>query len=147
MKARYVPDLARQMAVCELNYTRLERLMPDLACCDRREFLLDGPKRQRLRVRIEVLERFAYTSTVQLSQMRDKHGCDWLDAPTLTVRLYHDAAMAEVVSSGHRQLSGTYAYPNQQMHQPDEKQQLNDYLGEWLNHCLKFSQTCVPAFD
>ena len=51
--------------------------------------------------------------------------------------MYHDARMAEVVSAEHaRRLRSIYPYPNEAMHQPDEKAQLNLFLGEWLSHCL-----------
>ena len=50
----------------------------------------------------------------------------------------HDAGMAEVVDAQHmRQFRGVYPYPNEQMHQVDEKVQRNLYLGEWLCYCLQ----------
>ena len=53
------------------------------------------------------------------------------------MQVYHDARMAEVVSAEHaRRFRGIYPYPNAAMHQPDEKAQLNLFLGEWLSHCL-----------
>lgn len=56
--------------------------------------------------------------------------------PHLEVQVYHDARMAEVVSAEHtRRLRSIYPYPNEAMHQPDEKAQLNLFLGEWLSHC------------
>ncbi len=60
-----------------------------------------------------------------------------LPVPHLEVQVYHDARMAEVVSAEHtRRLRSIYPYPNEAMHQPDEKAQLNLFLGEWLSHCL-----------
>ena len=41
---------------------------------------------------------------------------------------------------------GVYPYPNEQMLQPDEKYQLNHFLGEWLGYCQRHglsSQTLV----
>jgi uncharacterized protein YqiB (DUF1249 family) len=50
--------------------------------------------------------------------------------------------MAEVVCRKQRsQLRGSYRYPNRQMHQPDEKAQLNRYLSEWLSQCLAQGHT------
>ena len=60
----------------------------------------------------------------------------------MTVRLYHDASLAEVVGSEvtgyqkHRYLLPRYSYPNSAMHQRDEKSQLNQFLGEVLSLCL-----------
>jgi uncharacterized protein YqiB (DUF1249 family) len=45
--------------------------------------------------------------------------------------------MAEVIGAEHaRRFRSIYPYPNAAMHQPDEKAQLNVFLGEWLSHCL-----------
>ncbi len=53
------------------------------------------------------------------------------------VRLYHDADVAEVVKcQHHRQFSSRYEYPNEEMHQIDEKARINQFLGELLSHCL-----------
>lgn len=91
-------------------------------------------------------ERFRYTSTVVVSQ-RLEDGSPWLESPRLLVRLYHDARMAEVLCNRQRrQLSGRYPYPNPQMHQPDEKLQLNAFLGEWLSQCLHHGQLLEPVF-
>ncbi|KPY06857.1 Uncharacterized protein ALO57_02637 [Pseudomonas coronafaciens pv. oryzae] len=55
----------------------------------------------------------------------------------LDVQVYHIARMAEVIGAEHaRRFRGIYPYPNADMHQPDEKAQLNLFLGEWLSHCL-----------
>ncbi len=60
-----------------------------------------------------------------------------LSSYTLNVRLYHDAQLAEVVSSkGCLQFKARHQYPNQDMHQCDEKSQLNQFLGELIVFCL-----------
>jgi len=65
--------------------------------------------------------------------------------PRMTIRLYHDARMAEVISSQDvRQVKPRYDYPNVQMHQQDEKQQINQFLNEWLHLCLHQGQVKVP---
>lgn len=140
MRKKYVPDLARQMADCEANYLRLMKLMPDLDNCDRRSFQLTW-RQHRARIDLQVEERFTYTATVRISQRYEQAG--WGEMPDLVVRVYHDARMAEVVSRKQgRQLKGSYAYPNAQMHHPDEKAQLNQYLGEWLSQCLAHGHSC-----
>ncbi len=145
MKRKYVPDLKRQMAQGEANYLRLLKLLPNLDHCDQREFLVVVDN-QRARVRLAVDERFVYTTSVVVSQQYE-NASDWLEAPKLVVRLYHDARVAEVICTRQRrQLSGVYPYPNRQMHQPDEKAQLNAFLGEWLSHCLAHGQLLEEVF-
>lgn len=64
--------------------------------------------------------------------------------PRMTIRLYHDARMAEVLSTQDiRQVKPRYDYPNSQMHQQDEKQQTNQFLNEWLHLCLRLGQVNV----
>jgi uncharacterized protein YqiB (DUF1249 family) len=123
---------------------RLLKLLPDLDHCDQREFQLvhEG---QRALVRLQVEERFTYTTTVQVSHQYDNVS-QWLDAPRLVVRLYHDVRVAEVICMRRRPLSGVYPYPNRQMRQPDEKAQLNTYLHEWLSHCLAHGQLLEEVF-
>ncbi|MBA4503420.1 DUF1249 domain-containing protein [Marinobacterium marinum] len=145
MKRKYVPDLKRQMAQGEANYLRLMKLLPDLDDCDRRDFQV-VVENQRAVVSLVVDERFTYTTSVVVSQ-RYENASDWLTAPKLVVRLYHDARVAEVICARQRrQLSGVYPYPNRQMRQPDEKAQLNAFLGEWLGHCLAHGQQLEEVF-
>ena len=84
-----------------------------------------------------------YTTTLQV---RQELGLPWLPAPRLEVRVYHDARMAEVIGAEQaRRLMAIYPYPNQAMHQPDEKNQLNLFLGEWLAHCLACGHEMEPV--
>jgi hypothetical protein len=127
------------MADCDANYHRLMRLMPDMDHSDCREFHISWRNHLAV-VRLCVDERFKYTTT--LCVMQEFGNISWLQMPTLVVRLYHDARMAEVICrKKRRQLRGRYPYPNEQMHHPDEKAQLNQYLGEWLSHCLAHGHT------
>ncbi len=62
----------------------------------------------------------------------------------MEIRLYHDARMAEVISSQDiHQVKPRYDYPNKHMHQQDEKQQINQFLNEWLHLCLEHGQVNV----
>tara|TARA_R110001583_G_scaffold12280_12_gene54681 strand:- start:3 stop:446 length:444 start_codon:yes stop_codon:yes gene_type:complete len=61
--------------------------------------------------------------------------------PRMAIRMYHDARMAEVISSQDIfQVQPRYDYPNKNMHQQDEKQQINQFLNEWLHLCLEHGQ-------
>jgi len=129
-KRAYKLNLSDLHAVCEANYARLMQLFPDYETSNTRELLV-GPAR----VRIEVVERCRYTTFFRIHQHQ-------LDAPLLgdlqiEVRAYHDASMLEVgMFQSHRRIDPRYNYPNQDMHQQDEKSQQNRFVAEWLEHCL-----------
>lgn len=125
---RYCVDLAAAQAECAANYRRLERLLG--ACCeDERCFAVGAYLHMHIRVR----ERSPYTTLLDIAQASTA-----MAAPSLSVRVYHDAQLAEVVAFAHlRRVRPRYDYPNPAMHQPDEKAQWNRFLGEWLSHCLQ----------
>jgi len=135
-KVRYRVNLPLQMAECEANYARLKKLLSNLLD-DQREFAVSQGAQVWLH-KIHVIERSPYTTTLQLTQKSDQHNSDtWLQMPCLTVRMYHDAGLAEVLAwEGHKRLRPRYEYPNQSMYQCDEKLQINQFLGEWLALCL-----------
>ncbi|PAU87619.1 cytoplasmic protein [Pseudomonas sp. WN033] len=142
-KSRYRVDLSDLQAVCEANYWRLLRLMPAMADQDERRIAVDTGDGQSQALVMRVLERCRYTSTLQLLHERVH---EWLVPPSMEVRLYHDAGMAEVVAAyNRRRFRGVYPYPNEQMLHPDEKYQLNLFLGEWLGHCQRHGQSAVPV--
>ncbi|MFT7337922.1 MAG: hypothetical protein ACI92B_001250, partial [Marinobacter maritimus] len=89
------------------------------------------------RVRIQVLQTARYTETLLLEQVHNSGR--WLNNPLMTVRVYHDAAMAEVISCYRdTQIAPVNDYPNRFMHHPDEKVQVNGFLADWLEYCLRF---------
>jgi uncharacterized protein YqiB (DUF1249 family) len=133
-------DLVGLHAACEANYARLLRLFPDYEQSNLREFELgDG------RVRMEVLERSRYTTFFRLFQYHSDSR--WLESLKVDVRAYHDAGMLEVGTfQSHRQVKPRYSYPNPGMYQQDEKCQQNQFLAEWLQHCLQHGFTSqAPA--
>ena len=130
---RYSIDLPAHMAECDANYLRLMKLFPSLREEDASDFAVCIGDMQ-YEVCIEVQERGPYTTLVRLSQLPK---APWSTRPSLTVRIYHDARSAEVVEyqrGGHFQ--AVYDYPNRDMRQPDEKAQVNRFLGEFLAMCL-----------
>jgi uncharacterized protein YqiB (DUF1249 family) len=131
---RYKMDLPAHMAECDANYLRLKKLFPDVGEADSASIGVDF-NGARLEVRLEVLERGPYTTLVKLSQQPD---VPFSRKASLTIRLYHDARSAEVVEYQGRKhfLRAVYEYPNTDMRQPDEKAQINRFLGEYLSFCL-----------
>lgn len=134
-KSRYVPKLDNMHKVCELNYARLLSLLPD---CDTHSLEYQFQVNQTLKYQMKILESSRYTSSVEMSQ-RCSDGPVFM-RPVVVVRLYHDAQMAEVISSQHiAALKPSYEYPNSKMYQRNEKEMVNTFLGEWLVFCLKHS--------
>ncbi|WP_235015353.1 DUF1249 domain-containing protein [Oceanicoccus sp. KOV_DT_Chl] len=146
MKKKYTVDLAAQMAECEANYARIMQLLPDMDTVDQRQFAVDMAGSELQQFRIVVMERCKYTTMVDISRQSDPSSKPWTTAPSFSLRVYHDARMAEVVAfDQHRRLQAKYDYPNDNMYQRDEKSQLNTFLGEWLSHCLKYGQALTPV--
>lgn len=140
IKNNYTIDLAGHMAECEANYARIMQLLPDMATIDRRLFGVELSGGQPVQIRIDITERCKYTTMLAISQLPSDHSKrPWSTAAGFSLRVYHDAQMAEVVCyDARRALHASYEYPNETMFQRDEKAQLNIFLGEWLSHCLKY---------
>ncbi len=153
------------MACCESNYFRLLRLFPELHRDDQRRIGLSF--NGGVGVELLVLERTRYTTLMSITQELlegDKDVADarsertdksvtvcWFKPPMLTVRLYHDAQIAEVITyDSNRGVRPRNVYPNKQMFQPDEKRQWNNFLEEWLVLCDRHGYAigeAVPASD
>ncbi|PIE41746.1 MAG: hypothetical protein CSA49_01955 [Gammaproteobacteria bacterium] len=133
---RYVPDLKGLLNDCEANYLRFLRLLPSLDETSEWSFAMEMPTAELSKVVISVVERSRYTTTVALCQA--SHMGEWVPEPSITVRLYHDVRVAEVLSyqKNHR-IKPSYEYPNKKMYHRNEKAELNRFLGEWLDSCLK----------
>jgi len=163
-KKKYSIDLAGLMAECEANYLRLMKLLPQWDSEDRREIIVELAAEHPVCVCLQVIERCKSTTMVEISQRpmtaqdeikTERHNGNaaeplqrWISSPSFSVRIYHDARMAEVISyDKHHRLHIKYDYPNDNMYHSDEKFQLNNLLGEWLSHCLHHgrAQHCAAA--
>lgn len=132
MKRKYIPHLATILARCERNYAMLLRLLPD---CDTIDLTYRFDISSTLRYQIRIIESTRYTSVISFAQI-DKHTPTFLQ-PNMEVRLYHDARVAEVTKSQKiGRLKPRYDYPNQNMHQRNEREMVSRFLGEWLAFCL-----------
>lgn len=137
MKRKYVPDLVKMGAHFEGNYHRLGKLLNLLGEGDQSHISLYDGDRFLGRITIHSLESTRYTDTLLLEQTASAG--KWLNDPAMTVRMYHDASVAEVINCrGHHRIEGVSDYPNRYMHHPDEKSQLNVFLSEWLGFCLLY---------
>ncbi len=150
----YKVDLKNFMARCETNYVRLCQIFPSMAEeSDRRLGLTSDHRREVL---LSVKERTPYTTLLTIVERTTVSldvgdGIDsnplpvWCRAPVLSVRLYHDASLAEVVGCDEaRGVHPNNPYPNRQMLQRDEKAQWNKFLEEWLVVCVKHGYVLEP---
>ncbi|MFT7684710.1 MAG: hypothetical protein ACI9FB_000050 [Candidatus Azotimanducaceae bacterium] len=170
-RKRYVPNLVSDMAECDANYLRLCQLFPQMNEDDSVEFGIDASdvsasvfsspglvKGSNLefdreadleaKVEIEICQRCPYTTMLKVT-VTNSEDTPWIKWPTMEVRIYHDAKSAEVTSfEEHRNLKFRYAQPNEKMFQPDEKSQINKYLGELLAYCIEHGYCLdVPSFQ
>lgn len=127
----YQINLQQLHACCSGNYLRLLRLLRGL----NGERMLAFSHPQHTSFHLQIVEEARYTTTLDIEH-KGEYMPDGMQ-PSMRVRMYHDARMAEVLRS--QQISGikpVYNYPNRLMHQRDEKWQVNQFLAEWLQLCL-----------
>ncbi len=134
------------MALYESNYRRLGWLLPDLRH-------IEGPQVSRvdddLPLHLDVLELTRHTSTVRLTYWFDEPGGKVAD-PDLTVRIYHDARLAEAMACiprhRHVALKDFHTDPGAEL---SRRWARNTMLNKWLeyaaDHGHRFSQTAEPA--
>ena len=140
VEKKYRPHLPTLMALCEINYMLLLRILADKEQVgEQRCFFISD----FLSYRVTVNEVTKYTTLITIIQEANIRGYNLTELfrPKMVVRLYHDARMAEVISNQDvQQIKPRYDYPNEKMHLPDEKQQVNYFLKEWLQLCLKLGK-------
>jgi len=148
-KKNYRPNLVSLMTLCANNYMLLLKVLAGKTVVgDVRHFFISD----LLAYSVSVKEVTRYTSVISFEQdslnlsANDNIPNIVVNAlhPRMTIRLYHDARVAEVLSTQDiRQVKPRYDYPNIHMHQQDEKQQINQFLNEWLHLCLHLGQVNI----
>ncbi len=138
MRKRRVENLTD---VHEANYAKMRRVVPQLDVVQEdSQYFLETPGQ---RILLNITEQTQYTTVVQI-EIAHAPFSPYLSELNMTVRCYHDAQVAEILNfQRHRNLRPTYGYPNAFMYHINEKQQINHFLGDWLNHCLQ----CRWIFD
>lgn len=131
MRKRYVPDFPAMMQLCEINFMQLQGFLP----------LSDGVGEMvayqvnNTSYRLTIVESTRYTLVVEILQTIP--AVNYWSLPSMVVRLYYDAMVAEVCASQQiYRFQASYDYPNKKLHQRDEKHQINQFLADWLHHCL-----------
>jgi len=119
------------MALYESNYLRLLRLLPEIE-------RLDGCFRSRVAgecdLHIEILERCRYTLTLSLTyHLETDEGL--LTDPDMTVRVYLDCQLAEVMQIGDLQRHATLKeLAGEHRRELDLRWQRNVILNKWLEY-------------
>ena len=119
--------------VCEANFERLLRLIPnfaDLAECSVAR--ADG----KPSLYLQLLKHSPYTLTLELSHRFSKES-DSLVEPDVKIRVYLDARAAEMLSDHARpRVHEALSQGRQAKEVLDYKWSLNYFLSQWLDHCL-----------
>jgi len=95
---------------------------------------------------VTIIDEARYTTTVKLKLNLSESS--WIDDICLTVRLYHDAQMAEVIEDNRNYTpKPNNRYPTQVRHYRDDKMQRNTLLRQFLNYCFSDSshKICRPV--
>ena len=118
------------MWVYEKNYAMLRQVFPGMLV--QQTDVAATAETQHVRITARIVENCRYTQIVELREMLFEDN-QYIRAVTLSIRVYHDARLAEVISyQGQSRLRPRYDYPNHKMYLPDEKRQANHFLLEWL---------------
>jgi len=127
--------------VCEANFLKLFRLIPDLKQIQDKA---TGYSNNKPDLQVRIIERAPYTLTVELSHCFGDSKIDELLEPAVKVRLYLDAHLAEVMHDHYRShVSRVIKDPGQYADIMDYKWSLNYFLEKWLDHCLQINYCFV----
>ena len=104
---RYTPDFPEMMRLCETNFAQLRRLLPRTDAAGEKVSYQVGSAQYRL----TIVESTRYTTLLAIEQTLP--AVSYWSLPSMTVRLYHDAMVAEVCSSQQIfRFKARYDYPN-----------------------------------
>ncbi|MEM6987720.1 MAG: DUF1249 domain-containing protein [Pseudomonadota bacterium] len=121
--------LTRLMALYEQNYLNMRLLVPGLASLQEDEYWSRLPDCLDLRLRL--LERSRYTTTVNLSYVFSPEAGK-VDRPDLCIRVYHDARSAEAMSG----LIHGNRLERREVRDLQRSWTLNRFLYKWLRYNL-----------
>lgn len=120
--------------LCESNYQKLFRLIPEL-CAFRSHATGEKPSKPSLYLKI--IDRSKHTLTVELSHHFNENLKNFME-PAVKIRIYLDANMVEVLKYHARNdVSKVYKSPAQSVEIMNYKWRLNYFLQKWLDHCLQ----------
>lgn len=130
--------------ICESNYQKLFRLIPNLRSLKK---IAIGKTHDKPALHLEILERNPYTLTIALSHCFKQQLSELL-APAVKIRIYLDAQLAEVIRDNDRPaVNRVYQNPGLALEIQEYKWRLNYFLQKWLDHCLKTEYQFAEAAD
>ncbi len=130
--------------LCESNYQKLLRLIPDLTHIN---YSIIGRTEVRPDLYLEMLERSHHTMTIELSHCFSGQTHEFME-PAVKIRLYLDVNMAEVLSDHARShVFRVFRCPSKSIEIRDYKWKLNYFLEKWLDHCLQTEYTFSDQND
>ncbi len=140
-KSKEARSLSGLMDLYESNYIRLRKLIPDLDA-------VTGPCESRvsgaLSLHLRLLERSPYTTTLKLTYLFTNDE-EVIPAPDVTVRIYHDARLAEVLACGHRRGLRAAEYDRMRNRYPLlRKWEINRFFQKWVGYCLHQQHSFAP---
>jgi uncharacterized protein len=119
------------MTLYESNYVRFRQLVGDFTTLADESISKTAAD---CALRLSVEERGRYTTTFTLTYQFDDQGVE--TAPDLSVRVYHDARLAEAMHSAnshrHRLLDALRTQLNSEL---DNRWRRNTMLNKWLEYC------------
>jgi uncharacterized protein YqiB (DUF1249 family) len=127
------------MDLYENNFIRLRKLIPDLTNLPVNSISrLPGC----LSLHMTILERSKFTTTISLTYYFEE-GEQAIAEPALTVRIYHDASIVEVLT-GHLK-HGRQRYDHIPAKAKIIKWKLNRFLYKWLGYSLYLGHSFSPV--
>ncbi len=121
------------MTLYESNYIRLGWLVPDLACLSDQvtSKVIGDPT-----LELTVLERCRYTTTLGLSYLFESQEAGASRLPDLSVRVYHDARLAEAFAAGTGRERGRVRGAGATVSGGDQRWSWNMLLNKWLEYSV-----------
>lgn len=131
------------MSLYESNYIRLGWLAGDVN-------LLEGHHRSEVGgdcdLLLTVTERSPYTTTLNLTYLLAVSARAEMPYPDMTVRIYHDARLAEALEwATFHEHTGLRALRTQAERELDQRWARNVMLNKWLEYCVERGHRFSPA--
>jgi uncharacterized protein YqiB (DUF1249 family) len=124
------------MSLYDDNYIRFKQLVSQL---DDMEGESRSIRFNDITLHLQILQRSRYTTTVLMTYLLQVEDGQTIRTPDMTIRIYHDALQAEVLSCC-RNDPETFQWLEKSSCQSTMqwRWRMNRFLHKWLNYCLKF---------
>ncbi|WP_325292754.1 DUF1249 domain-containing protein, partial [Thiocapsa sp.] len=127
------------MSLCEENFVRLARLVPDLVA--RPSGVYGSRCSDGVDLYLEVQKQARFTTILRLTYLFPVQGVVLPD-PDARLRVYHDARQVEVIDLRQTVLPLRADYRAPAL---VDKWQANAFIGKWLSYCLRQGRVFADA--